>query len=378
MTYLDHAATTPMRQCAIDAWTEYAAAVNPGSQYTSGRRANAVLQQSREQIAALLGADPVEVVFTGSGTEADNIAVRGLYYASVAAGRPARVVTSTVEHPAVAEAVASLSQHHGAEVAWLEAGRDGHVRDLSPLDTPAAVASLMWANNETGAVQPVAEAAQRAHAAGTPFHVDAVQVVGKIPVDFHALGATTLAASAHKFGGPRGAGLLLARRSPAPQPLIVGGGQERGIRSGTVDVASAAAMAAALAEAVGEMDEVNARIRSLRHELVTGVRTAIDDVIVTTEQPALDGHAHFMFPGANADAMVMLLDQQGFEASAGSACASGVVRISHVLEVMGFSDHEAMGALRVTLGRTTTKDDVRAFLAALPDVVAKARAAGTL
>lgn len=378
MTYLDHAATTPMRQCAVDAWAEHAAAVNPGSQYTSGRRANAVLQEAREQIAELLGADPVEVVFTGSGTEADNIAVRGLYRASVAAGRPARIVTSTVEHPAVAEAVNALVQRDGAQVDWLEVGRDGHVQDLAPLDTPAAVASLMWANNETGAVQPVEEAARRAAAAGTPFHVDAVQVVGKIPVDFHALGATTLAASAHKFGGPRGTGLLLAKRSPAPQPLVVGGGQERGIRSGTVDVAAVAATAAALAEAVSEMDEVNARVSALRSDLVQGVRDAIDDVIVTTQQPALEGHAHFLFPGANADAMVMLLDQQGFEASAGSACASGVVRISHVLEVAGYSDHEAMGALRVTLGRTTTDDDVRTFLAALPDVVAKARAAGAM
>ncbi|MEH0146769.1 cysteine desulfurase family protein [Corynebacterium sp. Q4381] len=378
MTYLDHAATTPMRQCAVDAWAEHAAAVNPGSQYSSGRRANAVLQEAREQIAALLGADPVEVVFTGSGTEADNIAVRGLFRASVAAGRPARVVTSTVEHPAVTEAVNALVHQDGAEVDWLEVGRDGHVQELTPLDAPAAVASLMWANNETGAVQPVKEAAQRAAAAGTPFHVDAVQVVGKIPVDFHALGATTLAASAHKFGGPRGAGLLLAKRSPAPQPLIVGGGQERGIRSGTVDVAAAAATAAALAEAVAEMEKVNARVSALRSNLVHGVRAAIDDVIVTTQQPALDGHAHFMFPGANADAMVMLLDQQGFEASAGSACASGVVRISHVLEVMGYTDHEAMGALRVTLGRTTTDDDVRAFLAVLPEVVEKARAAGAM
>lgn len=374
MVYLDHAATSPMRQSAIDAWVAHSGARNPGSQYASGRAANAALQEAREEIAALLGADPVEVIFTGSGTEADNIAVRGLYRASAST----RVVASAIEHPAVLETVRSLEAQEGATVDWLAAGRDGHVRDLSPLDEPAAVATLMWANNETGALQPVHEAAERAAAAGTPLHVDAVQVVGRIPVDFHALGATTLAASAHKFGGPRGAGLLLARRSPAPQPVIVGGGQERGIRSGTVDVAAAAATAAALAEAVAEMEELARRERVLRDELVSGVTAAVPDAIVTTRDPALAGHAHFVFPGANTDAMIMLLDAAGVEASAGSACAAGVARSSHVLEAMGFSGDEAMGALRLTLGAATTQEDIRELLRVLPGVVERARAAGAM
>lgn len=373
MVYLDHAATTPMRQSAVDAWVAHAGAVNPGSSYASGRRANAVLQEAREQVAELLGADPVEVIFTGSGTEADNIGVRGLY----AASKSNRVVCSTLEHPAVLEAVRTL-EAAGAHVAWLRAGRDGHVADLAPLDEPAAVAALMWANNETGAIQPVHEAAQRAAAAGTPLHVDAVQVVGKIPVDFHALGATTLAASAHKFGGPRGTGILLARRSPAPQPVIVGGGQERGIRSGTVDVASAAATAAALAEAVGAMEEEAARVRKLRDALVTRVLATVPDARLTTAEPALAGHAHFLFPGADADSMIMLLDSAGIEASAGSACSAGVVRMSHVLEAMGVSSEEGMGALRITLGRTTTPEDVDAFVAVIADTVERARAAGAL
>ena len=316
MVYLDHAATTPMRPSAIDALARHAGAVNPASQYASGRRANAVLQEAREQIAELLGADPVEVVFTGSGTEADNIGVRGLYAASVAAGRPARVVASTIEHPAVLEAVRALD---GTEVDWLTAGRDGHVTDLAALDAPAAVAALMWANNETGAIQPVEEAARRAAAAGTPLHVDAVQAVGRMPVDFHALGATTLAASAHKFGGPRGTGILLAKRSPAPQPVVVGGGQERGIRSGTVDVASAAATAAALAEAVGELEREQQRVGALRDALVHHVTSTVPGAVVTVAEPSLRGHAHFLFPGANADAMIMLLDAAGIEVSAGSA-----------------------------------------------------------
>ena len=369
MVYLDHAATTPMRQSAIDAWVEHAGALNAGSQHAAGRKANAVLADARERIASALGADPVEVVFTGSGTEANNIGVRGLHDASGGG----RVVSTPIEHPAVLEVVKSLGQTE-----WLPVGRDGVVSNLSALDTPAAVAAVMWANNETGAIQPVCEAVSRAGAAGTPVHVDAVQAVGHIPVDFHELGAATLAASAHKFGGPRGMGLLLARRSPAPQPVILGGGQERGIRSGTVDVASAAATAAALEEAVAEMGQEQQRIAALRDAVIAGVKEAVPEVIVAKHEPRLPGHAHFMFPGANADALIMLLDAQGIQVSAGSACASGVLRMSHVLEAMGYSEREAMGALRVTVGRTNTREDVEEFLAAIPGVVERARAAGAL
>ena len=369
MVYLDHAATTPMRQCAIDAWVENAGALNAGSQHAAGRKANAVLADARERIASALGADPVEVVFTGSGTEANNIGVRGLYGASGGG----RVVSTPIEHPAVLEVVKSLGQ-----TAWLPVGKDGVVSDLSALDSPAAVAAVMWANNETGAIQPVRETVARADAAGTPVHVDAVQAVGHIPVHFHELGAATLAASAHKFGGPRGMGILLARRSPAPKPVILGGGQERGIRSGTVDVASAAATAAALEEAVAEMGQERQRIAGLRDSVIAGVTAAVPEVIVAKHEPCLPGHAHFMFPGANADALIMLLDAQGIQVSAGSACASGVLRMSHVLEAMGYSEREAMGALRVTGGRTNTSEDVETFLAAIPEVVERARAAGAL
>ena len=369
MVYLDHAATTPMRQCAIDAWVEHAGALNAGSQHAAGRKANAVLADARERIASALGADPVEVVFTGSGTEANNIGARGLWGASGGG----RVVSTPIEHPAVLEVVRSLGQTE-----WLPVWRDGVVSDLSALDAPAAVAAVMWANNETGAIQPVHEAVARAGAAGTPVHVDAVQAVGHIPVDFHELGAATLAASAHKFGGPRGMGILLARRSPAPQPVILGGGQERGIRSGTVDVASAAATAAALEEAVAEMGQERQRIAALRDAVVAGVEAAVPEAIAVAQEPRLPGHAHFMFPGANADALIMLLDAQGIQVSAGSACASGVLRMSHVLEAMGYSEREAMGALRVTVGRTNTREDVEKFLAAIPEVVERARVAGAL
>ena len=378
MAYFDHAATTPMRQSAIDTWVRHAGALNPGGQYSSGRAANAALADAREAVAAALGADPAEVIFTGSGTEADNTAIRGLYRASVKSSGLTRVVAPPTEHAAVLETVKSLGADEGADVVWLPVGRSGVATDLTALDTPAAVATCMVANNETGALQPVGELVERATRQGTPVHLDAVQAVSKIPVDFHGLGATTLAASAHKFGGPRGVGILLAKRSPAPLPLVVGGGQERGLRSGTVDVAGAAATAAALTEAVAEMEEERAGVEKLRERLVRGVVGRVPGTIVTVEEKVLPGHAHFLFPGANGDAMIMLLDMRGIEASTGSACSAGVHRSSHVLEAMGVAPREAMGALRLTLGRTTTEEDVDLLLAEIAEVVERARVAGSL
>ncbi|WIM68650.1 cysteine desulfurase family protein [Corynebacterium breve] len=372
--YFDHAATTPMRQVAIDTWVEHTQALNPGGQYTSGRKANAVLSEAREQIAELLGAEPIEVVFTASGTEADNIGVRGLYRASSLN----RVVSTEIEHPAVLETVKSLAAIEGAHVDYLPATATGHVSDLAALDSPAAVATCMWANNETGAIQPVDRIVAKANEQGTPVHIDAVQVVGRVPINFGELGATTMAMSAHKFGGPRSAGILLAKRSPVPEAVILGGGQQRGIRSGTVDVASAAATAAALSEAVTEMDQEVVLLRELRDDLVARVRAKVDDVIVTTTEPALPGHAHFMFPGASGESMIMLLDSLGIEASTGSACHSGVNRMSHVLDAMGVDERTGMGALRLTLGRTTTSADVEFLIENIAEVVRKARIAGGL
>lgn len=369
--YLDHAATTPMRQVAVDAWLEHAGALNPGGQYAEGRAARRVLDDARDSVAELLGADPVEVLFTASGTEADNLAVTGLYRASVLD----RIVSTPIEHPAVLETVRALGET-GAEVDLLPVAADGRIADLSALDTPAAVACCMWANNETGALQPIAEAVSRADAVGTPVHVDAVQVVGHRPVHFHGLGATTLAASAHKFGGPRGLGLLLARRSPAPAAVLHGGGQERGLRPGTPDVAAAAATAAALREAVAEMEEETRRLEALRDRLREGVLARVDDVLVHTTAPALPGHLHLSFPGAEGDSLIMLLDVAGVAASTGSACASGVNRASHVLLAMGVSEHDTRGAVRFTLGRTSTDADVDAVLAVIGDVVVRARLAG--
>ncbi|HLR47460.1 MAG TPA: cysteine desulfurase family protein [Corynebacterium sp.] len=373
MSYFDYAATQPMRQSAIDAWVNAAGMLNAGAQYASGRKARSVLDDARETVAELLGCEPIEVVFTASGTEADNIAVQGLFHSSVNEAGAGRIISTPIEHSAVRDTVARLEESHGATVDFLPVASDGHISDLSALDTPAAVATSMWANNETGAIMPVADIVARAAAAGTPVHVDAVQVVGKLPVDFHELGAATLAASAHKFGGPRGIGLLLAKRTPAPRPLMFGGGQERGIRPGTNDVAGASGLAAALKESVQQMEQESAHIQSLRDQLKAGIIASVDGAVVNTNEPALDSHLHVSFPGTDGDSLIMLLDQRGIEAATGSACHAGVNRMSHVLEAMGVDDDQGRGSLRFTLGRMSTEEDVNDLLSVLPEVIERAR-----
>lgn len=373
MSYFDYAATQPMRQSAIDAWVAASGMLNAGAQYTSGRKSRSVLDDARETVAELLGCEPIEVVFTASGTEADNIAIQGLFHASTNEAGAGRIISSPIEHSAVRDTVDRLEEQHGATVDLMPVGRDGHIRDLSALDTPAAVATSMWANNETGAIQPVEDIVSRAAAVGTPVHVDAVQVVGKLPINFHQLGAATLAASAHKFGGPRGIGLLLAKRTPAPRPLMFGGGQERGIRPGTNDVAGASGLAAALKESIEQLEQESNHIRSLRDQLRDGIVNSIDDVVVNTTEPSLDSHLHVSFPGTDGDSLIMLLDQRGIEAATGSACHAGVNRMSHVLEAMGVSDGQGRGSLRFTLGRMTTEEDVKQLLSVLPEVITLAR-----
>ncbi|MBC3186219.1 cysteine desulfurase [Corynebacterium sp. zg-331] len=369
--YFDHAATAPMRPEAREEWLRHATALNPGGQYASGRAARSVLDEAREEIAHLLGADPVEVIFTGSGTEADNLAVQGLYEASALD----RVVSSPVEHPAVREVLFHLGRR-GALVEWLPVDGGGHVCDLAALEAPAALVSCMYANNETGALQPVIPLIARAQAAGTPVHIDAVQALGRCAVNFRSLGATTLAGSAHKFGGPRGVGLLVVRRSPALHPVLFGGGQERGLRPGTQDVAGVAATAVALRLALAEREAEDARLRRLRDDLARRVLHRIDEVRINTVEPALPGHLSLSFSGAEGDSLIMLLDSLGIEAATGSACHSGVNRASEVLLAMGVPEAQARGTIRLSLGATTTEADVDYLVAHLPEVVRRARLAG--
>ena len=374
--YCDYAATEPIRQVALEAWAEHAHLLNPGGQYLLGRRARQVLEESREQIAATLGCEPIEVIFTASGTESDNLALAGLLQAPPGQ-QPSRtrVISSAMEHPAVTQPLAQLVA--GGVVKQCELPLDGPFADVAALAasrviTAESVVTLMLANNETGAIQPVPDVAQLCAAAGAPLHVDAVQAVGHIPVNFHALGATTLAASAHKFGGPRGMGLLLARRSPALQPLLHGGGQERGLRPGTVNVAGAAATAASLSEAVAQMEQDAARIAALRDKLRAAV-AQIPDTTIHTPQRALPGHLHVSFRGTDGDSLMLLCDMANIACSTGSACASGVNQESPVLRAMGADEPDLRGALRLSIGRNTTQEQIAYVIDRLPGIVAGAR-----
>lgn len=390
--YLDHAATTPMLAAAVEAYAQVAGKVgNASSLHTSGRAARKVVEESRERIAGALGARPSEVIFTSGGTEADNLAVKGVW----AARRDAdptrtRLVTSSIEHHAVLDPVDFLVAARGAAVSRLEPDRCGHVgvEDLGAvLDTHAddvALVSVMWANNEVGTVQPVAGLAALAHERGIPFHTDAVQALPHLPVRFDDSGVDLMTVSAHKVGGPLGVGALLARRGVALVPQLHGGGQERQVRSGTLDVPAIHAFAVALDETVAAREVESKRVLDLRDRLVEGaLGLGLGITVSGCWTPGdgagrLPGNAHLLVPDCEGDSLLYLLDAAGVECSTGSACQAGVPQPSHVLLAMGYAEAQARGALRLTLGHTSTDADVDAVLAALPGVVERARRAGGL
>ncbi|GAA2612128.1 cysteine desulfurase family protein [Paractinoplanes durhamensis] len=384
MAYLDHAATTPMLEEALEAYVSASRSVgNPSSLHAAGRCARRLVEESRERIAAALAARPSEVVFTSGGTESDNLATKGIFWSQRATSlNRTRVIASAVEHHAVLDAVDWLNTHEGAAVSLLPVDDHGRVdpAELAELidryKDEIAVISVQWANNEIGTVQPIAELARLAAEAGIPFHTDAVQAVGQIPVDFAASGAAALTVTGHKLGGPVGVGALLLGRDVACTPLLHGGGQERDVRSGTLDTAGVAAFAVAVESAVKSQQESATRVGALRDELVNRVRAVVPDAILNGD-PAdrLPGNAHFSFPGCEGDALLLLLDAQGISCSTGSACSAGVAQPSHVLIAMGADDDRARSSLRFTLGHTSTVEDVDALLAALPGAVERARRA---
>ncbi len=382
MPYLDHAATTPMRPEAIEAVTAAMAELgNPSSLHGSGRHARRRVEESREQLAATLGARPSEVVFTGGGTESDNLALKGMFWARRDADpRRRRVIVSAVEHHAVLDAAGWLAAHEGAEITWLEVDDTGLVARAALRDAltdDVALVSVMWANNEVGTVEPVRELAEIAHEYGIPFHTDAVQAVGAVPVDFAASGADALTMTGHKLGGPPGAGALLLRRDATPVPLLHGGGQERDVRSGTVNVPGTVGLAAAAAAAVRDRVDESARLATLRSRLIDGVRAVAPDVIVNGHpDDHLPGIAHLSFPGCEGDSLLMLLDARGIECSTGSACSAGVAQPSHVLIAMGAGADCARSSLRFSLGHTSTEADVDAVVDEIGPVVERARRAG--
>ena len=380
MAYLDHAASTPMLPEAVAAVTAaMAASGNPSSLHTTGRRARRVVEESREALAQALGARPSEVVFTGGGTESDNLAVKGMYFARRSAdARRTRVLASAVEHHAVLDAVEWLVAHEGATVTWLPVDHVGGVHPEVLADALAddvALVTVMWANNEVGTVQPVRALADLAHEYDVPFHTDAVQAVGQLPLDFAASGVDAMTVTGHKFGGPLGAGALLMGRDVQCTPLLHGGGQERDVRSGTVDVPGVAGLACAATIAVERQPAHAARLSALRDDLVARVQQVLPDAVLNGDTGAgrLPGNAHFSFPGCEGDSLLLLLDARGVEVSTGSACSAGVARPSHVLLAMGAAEERARASLRFSLGHTSTSSDVDALVEALPGVVERAR-----
>ncbi|MCP2167048.1 cysteine desulfurase family protein [Goodfellowiella coeruleoviolacea] len=393
MTYLDHAATTPMLPQAIAAMSEALSTLgNASSLHTSGRRARRVVEESREDIADALGARPSEVIFTGGGTESDNLAVKGIYWGRRDAdGRRRRVLASAVEHHAVLDAVEWLADRGEAEVTWLPVDAQGRVRPevlaeaIAANPDDVALATVMWANNEIGTVNPVRELAAVAAEHGVVLHTDAVQAVGALPVHFAESGAGALTLTGHKLGGPYGVGVLLLGRDVPCAPLLHGGGQERDVRSGTLDVPAIVGLATAVRIAVTERAETARRLTALREELIAAVRHAVPDAVLNGDRgestvdggpSRLPGNAHFSFPGCEGDSLLMLLDAKGIECSTGSACTAGVAQPSHVLLAMGVEPAAARGSLRFSLGHTSTAQDVAALAAAIGPAVERARGAG--
>ena len=387
MTYLDHAATTPLRPEARDAWLAAVEVVgNASSIHRGGQDARRLLEESREQVADVLGCDPVEVVFTSGGTESINLALKGLWEARDG-GRDALVLPDG-EHHATMDAAGWLRQARGAELRHVGLDPFGAI----PVDrfrdalTGAALATAMIANNEVGTVNDAAGLAAAAADAGVPLHLDAVAALGHVPLSFAGLrgsagkgvGLSALSVSAHKVGGPVGVGALVVARTARIQPLHHGGAQQRGLRPGTQDVPGAAAFAAALAATEAERETETARLTQLRDRLVAGVLALPGTHLLGDPVRRLPGNAHVLFDGAAGETLLFLLDQAGVQASTGSACQAGVPEPSHVVLALGRDETAARSVLRFTLGRTSTGADVDELLRVLPDALARARAAASV
>ena len=373
---------------AIEVMTEELAQLgNPSSLHNAGRRARRVVEESREQIAEVLNARPSEVVFTSGGTEADNLAIKGLYWARRDAD-PARrrVLVTAIEHHAVIDSVRWLHTHEGADASYLDVDGQGI---LSPAALTAAIeqdpdavalVSVMWANNEVGTVQPICELAEAAHSHGIVFHSDAVQAAAQLPVNFAGSGADALTVTSHKLGGPIGVGALLLRRGIEPVPVLHGGGQERDVRSGTLDAPAIRAFATAVIISAERREAEAKRLSVLRDDLIRQITEAVPDAILNGPPPGpgrLPGNAHFSFPGCEGDALLMLLDAKDIAASTGSACTAGVAQPSHVLLAMGADEDRARGSLRFSLGHTSTQEDVDALGAVIGEAVERSRRAAS-
>lgn len=378
MRYLDYAATTPLLEKVLEVMLPYQRGLfgNPSSVYRLGRESKKGMEEAREQVAAAIGAQPSEIVFTGGGTEADNMAVKGA--AMKARSRGTHVITTAVEHHAVLHSAEWL-ERQGFRVTFLPVSADGVV-DLGALESALSpetvLVSIMLVNNEVGTIQPVAEAARLVHERSRALmHTDAVQGLGKVPVDVEALGVDLASFAAHKIGGPKGVGALYVRRKTPVEAILHGGGQERDLRSGTPNVAGIAGLGAAASIAAGEVVSEGTRLGALRDRLESGILAAIDRVRVNGGgAPRVPGTLNLCIEGVEGESMLLMFDAKEIAASSGSACTSGSLDPSHVLLAMGIPPQLAHGSLRLSLGRGTVAEDVDAVLEVLPEIVSRLRA----
>ena len=380
--YLDNAATTAMVPEAVLAMSQQLGIVgNASSLHAAGRSARKVVEESREAIADAVGASPSEVIFTASGTEANNLALKGFYWHRLAEGRNV-IASSPIEHHAILDPLEWLVEHENAKWLELDVNQDGQVKLLEAKNKIEAAAdsisliSVMHSNNEVGSVQSVSEIAAIAAELNLPIHTDAVQSFGKIPLSFKDLNVTAMSLSAHKIGGPLGIGALVLKKGLDLTPVLHGGGQERDLRSGTLDTPAIAGFAAAATLAIAELSAGAARVSKLRDRLISGVISKVENVSVNGATDHLPGIAHFTFEGAEGDALLLLLDAQGVQCSTGSACSAGVPRPSHVLLAMGMNDKRAKSSLRFSIGPSTTEADIDLVISVIAPVVERARAAG--
>ena len=373
--YLDHAATTPINAQALDALNEQIKKLgNASSVHNQGRAVRKDVEDARHKLSELIGSVPSEIIFTASGTEANNLALKGFYWKS---GKKL-IVTSNFEHHAVLDPVEWLANHQGAEVIYIPVKSDGYIdldflkKVVSERGNEIAVISIMHSNNELGSIQPISQVVEIA--GDIPVHTDAVQSFGKVEFNFDSLGVSAATISAHKLGGPLGVAALVLKHGIDLAPLLHGGGQEREIRSGTINAPGIVAFARAAEIAISNREENFKKIRVLRDQLISGIKRVVPDAIINSPvDPALPGVVNISIPDTESDALLLLLDSEGISASAGSACSAGVPRPSHVLIAMGIPEELADASLRISIGATNTSSEIDQVISVLPSVVERAR-----
>ena len=382
--FLDHASTTPLRKVAKEAMMSgLETAANPSSVHSMGQHTRNLLEDARDSIAKSLDCNRSEVIFNSGGTESDNQAIKGLYWERNKTADRKLIISARTEHHAVLDTIEWLEKHEGAEPVWIDVNQLGQI-DFNQLRTviaarheEIALISLMWANNETGVITDIPSVCAIASEYSIPVHSDAIAACGHMPISFRESGLAAMTVSGHKLGAPIGVAVLIVGRSIKLESLVHGGGQERAMRSGTMNYPLAMAMAAALEEATEELDWREAELGNLRDYLESEVERLIPEVEITVKGTnRLPDNSHMIFPGCQGDSLLFLLDVAGVEVSTGSACQAGVIGPSHVLLAMGKTEDEANGCLRITLGYSSTKADVDKFLSAIVEAYIGAKRAG--